>query len=172
MQVDFHFYKSQTKYPSYYWGGLPFKFHDTVNTSNSAIPISIFARVEPNLFNFVFPYVEGFVGYNIMTASYSRNYDFHWEAEEENEDETDGSFYYGIGLGTQIKLTDFITLPNSISRMLLDVKFRYLMTGENDYYTVQLDENTQQPIFTKTNSNNNQVLFTIGIVWHFGGQDY
>ena len=107
-----------------------------------------------------------------MTASYSRNYDFHWEAEEENEDETDGSFYYGIGLGTQIKLTDFITLPNSISRMLLDVKFRYLMTGENDYYTVQLDENTQQPIFTKTNSNNNQVLFTIGIVWHFGGQDY
>lgn len=163
-QVDFHFYKSQTQYYKYNIVNNWTYSYDTLTASNSAIPISLFARLEPNLFNFAFPYVEGFAGINIMSASYDMKSSY-WN--EDSDHETDAAFYYGVGLGTQVKLTDFIIMPDGITRMLLDVKFRYMKTGANDYYTVKLNSDGSHT-FNKFNSPTDQVLFTLGLVFHFG----
>lgn len=165
-EVDFHFYGSDTRYNKYHHYSLPqyVWVYDTLSTSNSSIPISVFARLEPNLFNFLFPYVEGFAGFNIMSASYDMK-SSQWN--EVDESETDLALFYGVGAGAQVKLTDFILLPDGISRMLLDVKFRYMKTSNTDYYTVKLNSDGT-PTFAAFNSYTDQVLFTLGLVFHFG----
>jgi opacity protein-like surface antigen len=162
-EVDFHFYKSDEQKYKYKINNWTYVY-DTLNTSNSSIPISLFARIEPNLFNFFFPYVEGFAGMNIMSASYDMKSSL---SNPDSETETDVAFYYGVGAGAQVKLTDFILLPDGITRMLLDVRFRYMKTGSHDYHTVVLNSDGSHT-FTIFNSPTDQVLFTLGLVFHFG----
>lgn len=164
-EADFHFYASETKYNRYQYGYPSYVYvNDTLSTGNSSIPISLFARLEPNIANFVFPYIEGFAGLNILSASYDMKSSY-WPKQDQHE--TNSPFYYGFGAGAQVKLTDFIVLPDVITRMLLDVKFRYMKTGSSDYYTVRLN-NDGTPTFAAYNSPTDQVLFTLGLVFHFG----
>jgi hypothetical protein len=164
-RIDFHFFGNETRYIPNTYNGWEF-WEDTLETSNSSIPIDFFVRLEPNLFNTVFPYVEGGVGFTVMSATAS--YTSHYLGDAEDKDEFSAYINYYVGVGTNIKLVDFVQMPNSNTRMLLDVNFRYLSGDKTQYYTVKPDPNNESSvIFDKYESIPDQILFNLGLTFQF-----
>lgn len=163
-QFDMVFFGGDTKYYNYKLPNGWTYARDTLTTSSWAMPITAFVKIEPNLFNFAYPYLEAFAGFTMMNASanYKSNYGIN-----DDKNEFSANFNYGFGLGTSIKLADFILLPNNITRMLLDVKFRYMSGNETDYYKVKSNSDGSVT-FDKFRSKTDQVFFNLGLVFYFG----
>lgn len=64
------------------------------------------------------------------------------------------------------KIVDFVMLPNKNTRMLLDIRFKYLTGNETDYYTAKAQPDRSVK-FDKYHSKIDQVLFNLGIAFHF-----
>lgn len=163
-QFDMVFFGGETRYYNYKLPNGWTYARDTLNTTSWSMPITAFVRLEPNLFNFVYPYLEAFAGFSLMNANanYKSNYGVN-----DDKNEFSANFNYGLGAGASFKLTDFILLPNNITRMLLDVKFRYMSGNETDYYTVKANSDGSVT-FDKFRSKTDQVFFNIGLVFYFG----
>lgn len=163
MELDFHFFESMMRTYSYKLPNDWTYARDTLHTSSFNFPLTVFARVEPNLFHFVFPYIEGVAGINFMETN--ATYDSYWGASDD-KDEFDVNFLYGIGAGIMIKLADYIQLPKNNTRIMLDLSLRYLWGTDSDYYTVEVNPDASVS-FTQHHSRMEQVLFNVGFIFHF-----
>jgi len=161
-ELDFLFFGGEErifKYGNSGWG----QYKDTVTTSSSMIPLNVFVKFQPNISNLIYPYVEAVAGVNFMsvTADYKSNY---WD--DDSKDRFSVAFNYGFGAGLMIKLVDFITLPNSYSQMLLDVKMKYIKGTKADYATVKI-KNDSSAEFTDFETQTDMVMFLIGLTFRF-----
>jgi len=160
---DMHFFGSETQYFENRINDWTFS-RDTLTTTNLSIPFSVFARLEPNLITYVFPYLELGAGFTLLNASADYKSAFFGDAEDKNE--FNAYLHYYLGAGVMFKLVDFVMLPNNNTRMLLDIRFKYLSGNETDYYTAKpLPDRSVR--FDKYHSKVDQILFNLGLVFHF-----
>jgi len=66
-----------------------------------------------------------------------------------------------------IKLVDFVTLPSFYSRMLLDIKARYVNGTPVQYYMVKQINSDTSPDFRRAKSKTDLVTFQVGLVFEF-----
>lgn len=164
-QGDIIFFGGDTKYFNYVNQGGWHVGKDTVEYQNMIIPITFFAKIEPNVGNFVFPYLEGFAGFTLLSASADYKSSL-WNINDEKSELT-ANWNYGVGVGVKVKLVDFIQLPSMHSRMLFDVNMRYMSSSETDYYFIKQINNNTAPDFRKYSSPTDMVLFNAGITMEF-----
>jgi len=160
---DMHFFGSETKYFENRINDWTFS-KDTLTTSNLSMPFSVFARLEPNLMTYVFPYIELGAGFTLLNASADYKSFFYGDAED--KDEFNAYLHYYFGAGIMFKMVDFVMLPNNNTRMLLDIRFKYLSGNETDYYTAKAQPDRSVK-FDKFHSKIDQILFNLGLVFHF-----
>ena len=145
-------------------------FRDTLvySTSNLQLPITIHARIQPDLFNWIFPYVEADVGMMVFSSSLDVTRNPNTESPSVNNDtESSVSWLYGGGAGVMVKFADIITLPNTLQRWLLDVRFRYLWGTDVDVPSITFDEG-QNVVRTNARVNDPSfVFFNIGLALQF-----
>lgn len=164
MQADFLFYGGDTKYFTYNrpggWKGAV----DTVTYQNMIIPVTFYVQFKPNVANLIYPYVEGFAGFNLMsaTADFKPAY-----GPKDDKSDFSGSWNYGVGVGTKIKLVDFIQLPNSYTRLMLDAKLRYMRGTEANYAMVKQILPDSSPEFKTYRSKTDMVTFQLGVSFEF-----
>ncbi len=161
--ADLHFFGSETRYFENRINDWTFS-KDTLTTTNLSIPLSVFARLEPNLMTYVFPYLEIGVGFTLLSASADYKSAYFGDAEDKNE--FNAYLHYYFGAGVMFKIVDFVMLPNKNTRMLLDIRFKYLTGNETDYYTAKAQPDRSVK-FDKYHSKIDQVLFNLGIAFHF-----
>ncbi|MFC2130623.1 outer membrane beta-barrel protein [Bacteroidota bacterium] len=139
------------------------KYTDTVETQSMMVPINVFARLQPNIINLFYPYLEGIVGINLLSVSadYRSQY---WD--DDSKDKFDVAFNYGFGAGIMVKLVDFIQLPNSHSQMLFNVGMRLLKGTKADYATVKIKD-SGEPDFNDFSTQTDLILFLAGITFRF-----
>lgn len=163
LQTDLLFYGSDTRYFSYHnQGGWQYRA-DTVSYTNLIIPVTAFIQFRPSISDIVFPYMEAFAGITMMSASA----DFKTFGFDDSKNQFNASLNYGVGVGTMVKLVDFITLPNFRSRMLLDAKARYMRGTNSDYYVVKQINNDTSADFKKSTSKTDMVTVQVGLVFEF-----
>ncbi len=143
LDVSFNFLASDTKYS----GSLFYR--DTITTSASFIPFSVFMRVQPDLI-YLQPYIEGFVGFTPITTTieykiggYGGNY---------NNSVNDGAFpfHWGFGAGLAIPFFTKIAIPDEKVQMLFDVNFRMIKGAKADFKVYKLvgDNYTETTVVT------------------------
>lgn len=164
LQGDFLFYGGDEKYFKYQNPGGWDYARDTVSYQNMVIPVTASVMFRPDVYGLVFPYFEVFGGFTMMSAS--ADYKSSWGAEDDKSEFT-ASWNYGIGAGTMIKLVDFITLPEFRTRMLLDIKARYMKGTSTEYYMVKQINQDSSPDFRKSTSKTDMLTFQVGIVFEF-----
>jgi hypothetical protein len=123
-------------------------FRDTINisTSTTIIPITTSVRFMPNIGTWVFPYIEGVIGFSTYSADYSVSQQRFEEIRSQSDDRSDVAFVYGIGIGAGVKVADYVTLPNALQRLLVDVRMRYLYGTSVEVSKVELYVNENDPM--------------------------
>lgn len=153
------------------------KFYDDYIYTNSVVPIDLFARLQLNLGQWVFPYAEISGGMNIFSATTDGEYRERVvrDGREEWETRTDEIYSsrnvfwkYGIGTGVMIKLVENITLPNKASSILLDIKARYNYGTRSDYQKViDVDQFGTTKIEEYANAGTDMLFVQAGIAFRF-----
>lgn len=153
------------------------KYNNWVYT-NSVVPINLFTRFQFDIKHWVFPYAELSAGLNIYSATTDGEYDVKVKKEdgttvtETRTDEiySDRSVFtnYGIATGIMIKIVENITLPNSASSILLDIKARYLYGSPTDYKKVKDVDKYGTTIYEQfTNAGTDMLFVHMGIAFRF-----
>ena len=144
-------------------------FNDTLTyeTLNLQIPVTCAARLQPNLFTWVFPYAEVIGGFNVFHSNLSVSRSSGIDQEAEGVNETSASWLYGAGAGIMIKTADVITLPNALQRILIDVRFRYLRSTNVSVPTIELTDTESYRIKSVPVPDPSFVTFNIGIAAQF-----
>ncbi|MFN4767513.1 MAG: hypothetical protein ACK5F4_04875 [Ignavibacteria bacterium] len=153
------------------------RFYDDYIYTNSVVPIDLFARLQLNLAQWVFPYAEITGGLNIFSATTDGEYRERVvrDGREEWETRTDELYSsrnvfwkYGIGTGVMIKLVENITLPNKASSILLDIKARYNYGTRSDYQKViDVDQFGTTKIEEYANAGTDILFVQAGIAFRF-----
>lgn len=162
LEGDFLFYGGNERKFYYYRPGGWEAAVDTISYNNFMIPLTLFARIQPNFEDILYPYVEAFAGVNIMIATSHLSPAF---GAEDSQSETTSSFNYGIGAGTMIKIAEIVHLPDTRTQILLDIRFRYMFGASVDYYKITQINNDTSPQFMKFNSKTDMVTFSAGIAF-------
>jgi hypothetical protein len=153
------------------------KYSNWVYT-NSVVPINLFTRFQFDIKHWVFPYAELSAGLNVYSATTDGEYDERVKkadgsiVTETRTDEiySDRSVFtnYGIATGIMIKMVENITLPNSASSILLDIKARYLYGSPTDYQKVKdVDKNGTTIYEQFTNAGTDMLFVHMGIAFRF-----
>lgn len=178
LEFDFLFNGSNmdTNFNQGVWKNKIYEQRDTVSTQSMVIPINIFARIQPDIMGYVFPYVEFVIGMNILTLSqnYSSTTFFIGDTlnpQEKSDSKSSSAFSYGVGIGAMLKLVDFVGLPASHSSLNFDIRLRYMKGDEASYWkteSVGFDIN-DNPTFKTTpfKSKTDMLIFTAGFVFRF-----
>ena len=151
--------------------------YDDFIYANSVVPIDAFARLQFNIAQWVFPYVEFTGGMNIYSATTDgefrelvrRDGRDVWETRT-REIYSDRSVFWktGIGAGMMIKLVENITLPNKASSILLDIKARYNYGSPSDYQKVINVDQTGTTMYESYENAGTDMLFVqAGIAFRF-----
>ena len=162
LEVDFLFFGGEERIFKYGPGNWAI-YRDTVTTQSSMIPLNVFAKLQPNVGNIVYPYVEAIAGINFLSVS--ADYKSHF-GDRDEKDRFSVAFNYGFGAGLMVKLVDFVTMPNSYSQLLFDVKMRYLKGTRAEYATVTIKDDSSAE-FDDFETNTDMVLFLAGITFRF-----
>lgn len=117
----------------------------TVSTSTTQIPLNLSVRLMPDIAHWIYPYVEGVVGMNIHSSSFDLSQHRGEEVRSQSDSRSDVALNYGVGAGLSLKVADIVNLPNSLQRILLDVRMRYLFGSSLDVSTVDMQVNTNDP---------------------------
>jgi opacity protein-like surface antigen len=145
----------------------------TVSTSTTQIPLNMSVRFMPDLAHWVFPYVEGVVGINIHSSSFDLSQRRFEEVRSQSDSRSDVAFNYGVGAGVSLKIADIVNLPNSLQRILLDVRMRYLFGDPLEVSTVDMQVDANDPQKTTytfksaTVDQSDMVYFNIGFSFQF-----
>ncbi len=136
-----------------------------LSTQNFALPILLHARFQPNIGSMFFPYLEGVAGTTLYSSSYSADqYRSDTVAATYSKSEGGFNFTYGVGAGVMVKFADIITLPNTLNRYLLDVRFRYLWGSSVDVAVIEPTDDQSYVVRSVSVSAPEQIFFQIGIV--------
>ncbi len=164
LQTDLLFYGGDERVFNYYNSGGWIYARDTISYNNFLIPVTASIMIRPDIENLIFPYFELFGGFTMISASadFKGNY-----GSDDSKDEFDAAWNYGVGAGTMFKLVDFITLPEFKTRLLLDIKARYMFGTQTNYYIIERINSDSSPEFKKNNSTTDMVTFQVGFVFEF-----
>ncbi len=135
---------------------------DTLSTQSMIFPVSVFYRMQPEVFNFIAPYLDIYGGMNLFL--YSVGYDQDDEYPEPDDHFT-VAWNWGLGAGALIKLGDFFQYPDSRTAIYADVRLRYMRGGTASYFTGRIDGLTV--VLREYKSNTNMILFHIGFHFRF-----
>lgn len=151
--------------------------YDDYVYSNTVVPIDLFARLQFNVAQWVFPYAEITGGMNIYSATTDGEYREIVRRDGQNVTETRTDeiysnrsvfWKYGIGAGMMIKLVENITLPNKASSILLDIKARYNYGLPSDYQKVINVDQTGTTMYESYENAGTDMLFVqAGIAFRF-----
>ncbi len=115
----------------------------SVTTSNFSMPILATVRFQPSIYNWVYPYAEVLGGITVFSSDVTVRRIFDNDTTTTGDGDGDFSWTYGVGMGAAIKVADIITLPNSLQRTLIDIRFRYTTGSRVEVsYADLLDETT------------------------------
>jgi len=139
-------------------------------TQSNAIPFNVAIRLQPNFESWIFPYAEAIIGGSVFNGSYERrtyNGERDYDVSSTQRD-VSWELQYGAGAGVMVKVVDIIDLPNTLERVLIDVRMRYLSSSSISVTSYQLvgTGSTYRAVNT-TVKNPSSVLFTVGIVAMF-----
>ncbi len=144
-------------------------FYDTLRyeTLNTHMPVNMHVRLQPNLYTWVYPYAEVVGGFTVVgsTLDITRT-----NGPTENTDtrtESSLSWQYGFGAGAMVKILDFITLPSSHQRVLLDVRFRFLRGTDVNVPVIKLNDDQSFVINSQTVPSPDVVHCNVGLVIQF-----
>jgi hypothetical protein len=136
-----------------------------LSTQNFTLPILTFVRFQPNVGSVVFPYAEGVLGTMLYSSSYSADqYRSDTVSASYSKSEGGFNFTYGVGAGVMIKFADIITLPNTLNRYLIDIRFRYLWGSAVDVAVIEPTEDQSYRVRTVPVAAPEQIFFQIGFV--------
>lgn len=154
-----------------------YQFYDDYIYANTVVPIDLFARLQFNVSQWVFPYAEITGGMNIYSATTDGEYRERvrrdgqdvWETRTREIYSNRSVFWkYGIGAGMMIKLVENITLPSNASSILLDVKARYNYGVRSDYQKVIDVNQTGTTMYESYENAGTDMLFVqAGIAFRF-----
>lgn len=147
-----------------YLGPFNRQFRDTLIASNTMIPINAFFRFQPAIARIVEPYIEAVAGFTIMTASSDFRTNF---GDNTDDSETSVAWNYGFGAGINVRLVDFIELPNVNRSMFLTMNARYLIGSELNYAVARYDDATQRVTMTAIRSATDMFYFRAGLEFRF-----
>lgn len=140
------------------------QFHDTLTASNTMIPINIFFRFQPNVARIFEPYVEAVAGMTILSGSSEFRTNF---GSNSDNSKTSVAWNYGFGAGLNIRLVDFIELPNVNRSMFLNINARYIIGSEVNYAVAKYDETLQQISLSDIRSKTDMFYFRAGLMFRF-----
>lgn len=165
--VNFLFYGSDEKVyrTTYKVGGIPVIFNDTITTSNSIIPISVFARFEPDV-KVIKPYIEALVGFTVISSSHNVKYDAS-VGKSYDSTSTSVPFHYGIGGGVKIKLADIYNVPISRNALYLNLQTKFLFGDYSDYTFRLYDQASNTFSIVNKSSRTDLMLINLGVSYEF-----
>lgn len=140
-------------------------FRDTLDytTSSFNIPFNAAVRLQPNLFTWVYPYVEIVGGASFFNSTYSIDQFNGERSASESESDASIAWQYGIGAGVSVKIADLIGLPNSLERVLVETRMRYLWSTALEITRFDLlDDGSYKSMKAEVNQPQN-IHFTVGI---------
>ena len=160
-EVDFLFFGGDKKYlPRTILG---FRVQDTLNTSTTMIPVLLTTRLQPKLGHHVMPYLELCGGVNFYSSSSELK---SYPNQSLSNSESAGIWMYGVGIGTQVRLVDFVELPTTHSALLLDLRVRYLFGSEKTLKKASINNNNEA-VFSSFTAGTDILTTYIGVTWLF-----
>lgn len=160
-EVDFLFFGGDKKYLPRTVLGVGVK--DTLETSTTMIPILLTTRFQHKIGHYVIPYIELSGGANFYSSSTELK---TYPANKISNSESSVLWMYGLGIGTQIRLVDFVELPSEHSALFFDIRFRYLFGNEQTLQKASINENNEAK-FTSFTAVTDMLTTHIGITWMF-----
>jgi hypothetical protein len=168
-QCDFMFYGRKERIDAYDWFdhfNNRHTFYDTASIQNLVIPISIFARLQQNVYGYFLPYFEIFTGLTFLSTSFEDKSGNPEEDDKNSKTKTNVAFNYGIAAGCMIKLLDVVQLPSTNFSMLLDLRMRYAKGTKTTYSDgIIRDDGTFGII--QLNSQTDMIVTNVGLVFRF-----
>ncbi len=147
--------------------GDPLRTRLELTTQNYTLPILAFARFQPNISTWVFPYVEALGGITIFSSVLNvRQIRGNSDTTARNtESEGGSSWTYGVGTGVAIKFADMIELPNTLQRFLVDIRFRYLWGSSASIPHIEPTADQRYEVRRVSVESPTQVVFQLGITF-------
>lgn len=140
-----------------------------ISSSNIQVPILTHVRFQPNIDSWLFPYAEAVGGFTIYSSTVTLKTIRLGDTTSTSEGDGDVCWNYGIGAGLALKVSDIITLPNTLQRTLFDIRIRYLMGTATTIRNARLDEGNGlgYSIVPEEVSKPEVVTFRIGLIFQF-----
>lgn len=141
-------------------GGVPRIVYDTVSTSITFIPITVFARIAPDIGLFQ-PYVEAGAGLTVITSTYSLKSNL---GGEQNDSRTHVPFQYSVGAGIGVKLAEVFNIPVSRQAYHITLGIRYLYGDFSDYTFWKFSTDGNRAVETIRNASRTDLyVISLGI---------
>lgn len=163
--VGFAFFGGDTK--TYHSPVGPFTDTLSYQAQNTHIPVLLNARFQPNLFTWVFPFAEVIGGVTLMGSTLDVTRSNGLVQTTNTQSESSATWQYGVGCGIMVKLVDFVTVPTQLTRMLLNVRTRYLWGGNASVASFQINENMTTPVVQQPVPTADNFHFAVGIIGQF-----
>lgn len=146
--------------------GDPLRRRLEMKTQNFALPILAYARFQPNLGTWAFPYVEALGGTMIYSSVLTvRQLVGNNDTTGSNtESEGGANWTYGVGAGMAVKIADMIELPNSLQRFLLDIRFRYLWGSSVNVSHIEPNDVGSYDVRRVSVNAPSQIVFQLGFI--------
>ncbi len=164
MNVDVLFNGHDEKRFRSYNNMYGFYAYDTLSATNNLVPINFFLRFQPNILRYMEPYAEVIGGATILSASNELRRT--WYPEQSNT-KVSLAWNYGFGFGLNIRLVDYITLPNEIRSTFLSFNARYILGTSVKYSVASYDTAQQQVQMTDISSATDLFFFHAGLTFRF-----
>lgn len=144
-------------------------FRDTVDyeTQSLNIPFSAAVRLQPNIMTWVFPYVELVGGATVFSSTYSVKQYNEVRSAEKSESDASIAWQYGVGAGVSVKVADLVSLPNSLQRVLVDTRMRYLWSTALEITRFDLQPDGSYSAARAEVNQPQNIHFTIGVAVQF-----
>lgn len=172
LNIGFQFNSSDERisYANYTLNNRQFRDTNTTKSSTTLFPLSLSLRAEPYL-KYARPYIEGLVGFTFISSSYEQTIrsNIPFSGNQPNESSTSSPLHFGIGAGFKIKIADIIDLPDSYSRIFINISARYLYGRGTEIVSYKRntdDQNTFTKVITKTDDTNT-LTTGIGVTFEF-----
>lgn len=140
-----------------------------ISSSNTQVPILAHVRFQPNIESWFFPYAELVGGFTIYSSSVTLKVIRSGDTTTSTRGDGDACWNYGIGAGFAIKVSDVITLPNTLQRTLFDIRIRYLVGTQTNVRYAQLIDGNDPPdsIESREVAKPEVVTFRVGFIFQF-----
>jgi opacity protein-like surface antigen len=149
--LDVLFYGSQErKYSTpLIVGSVPRMVYDTVNTSITFVPITVFARIAPDI-GWLQPYVEAGAGLTVISSTYSLKSNL---GGEQDDSRSHVPFQYSIGAGINVKVADVFNIPVSRQAFYVHLGLRYVYGDFSDYTFWRFSDDGSRAVETVTGAS-------------------